>query len=157
MAAKRRQTIRDGILTLIGNEFHRIASGCIMVIFSLTTYLMSYLRHYQTKKSITLQYTYFIGPVMSITMGLFTPTVGMIENKLGLKLSLILGSLLSIWSVIILYLSKNYYIDLFAFFINSLGSSMSALLSRNLMGYFFHIRGKLTGILSVVGSFVSSA
>jgi hypothetical protein len=157
MAAKRRQTIRDGILTLIGNEFHRIASGCIMVIFSLTTYLMSYLRHYQTKKTITLQYTYFIGPVMSITMGLFTPTVGMIENKLGLKLSLILGSLLSIWSVIILYLSKNYYIDLFAFFINSLGSSMSALLSRNLMGYFFHIRGKLTGILSVVGSFVSSA
>ena len=118
---------------------------------------MSYLRHYQTKKTITLQYTYFIGPVMSITMGLFTPTVGMIENKLGLKLSLILGSLLSIWSVIILYLSKNYYIDLFAFFVNSLGSSMSALLSRNLMGYFFHVRGKLTGILSVVGSFVSSA
>ena len=157
LAAKKRQTIRDGILTLIGNEFHRIASGCIMVIFSLTTYLMSYLRHYQTKKTITLQYTYFIGPVMSITMGLFTPTVGMIENKLGLKLSLILGSLLSIWSVIILYLSKNYYIDLFAFFVNSLGSSMSALLSRNLMGYFFHVRGKLTGILSVVGSFVSSA
>ena len=51
MAAKRRQTIRDGILTLIGNELHRIASGCIMVIFSLTTYLMSYLRHYQTKKN----------------------------------------------------------------------------------------------------------
>ena len=156
LVAKRRQTIRDGILTLIGNEFHRIASGCIMVIFSLTTYLISYLRHYQTKKSITLQYTYFIGPVMSITMGLFTPTVGIIENKLGLKLALILGSILHIWSVIILYLSKNYYIDLFAFFINSIGSSMAALLSRNLMGYFFHIRGKLTGILSVVSSFVSS-
>ena len=157
MAAKRRLTIRDGILTLIGNEFHRIAFACIMVIFSLTTYLMSYLRHYQTKKTITLQYTYFVGPVMSITMGLFTPTVGMIENKLGLKLSLILGSLLNIWSVIILYLSKNYYIDLFAFFVNSLGSTVSALLSRNLMGYFFHIRGKLTGILSVIASFVSSA
>ena len=156
MAEKRRQTIRDGILTLIGNEFHRISFGCIMVIFSLTTYLMSYLRHYQTKKSITLQYTYFIGPVMSITMGLFTPTVGMIENKLGLRLSLILGTILNIWSTIILYLSKNYYVDLFAFFINSVGSSMSALLSRNLMGYFFHIRGKLAGILSVVGSFVSS-
>jgi MFS family permease len=157
LAAKRRKTIRDGILTLIGNEFHRISFGCLMVIFSLTTYLMSYLRHYQTEKTITLQYTYFIGPVMSITMGLFTPTVGMIENKLGLKLSLILGSLLNLWSVIILYLSKNYYIDLFAFFINSLGSSVGALLSRNLMGYFFHIRGKLAGILSVVGSFVSSA
>jgi hypothetical protein len=34
---------------------------------------------------------------------------------------------------------------------------MSALLSRNLMGYFFHIRGKLNGVLSVISSLVSSA
>ena len=40
MAAKKRLTIRDGILTLIGNEFHRIAFGCLMIIFSFTTYLM---------------------------------------------------------------------------------------------------------------------
>ena len=34
---------------------------------------------------------------------------------------------------------------------------MGALMSRNLMGYFFHVRGKLAGVLSVVGSLVSSA
>jgi hypothetical protein len=39
--AKKKLTLRDGILTLIGNEFHRIGFGCIMVIFNLTTYLMS--------------------------------------------------------------------------------------------------------------------
>ena len=155
--AKKKLTLRDGILTLIGNEFHRIGFGCIMVIFNLTTYLMSYLRHYQEKKTITLQYTYFIGPVMSITMGLFTPMVGALENKIGLKLAIILGGLLSLWSSVILYLSKNYYIDLFAFFVNSLGSSIGALMSRNIMGYFFHIRGKLSGVLSVIGSLVSSA
>ena len=118
---------------------------------------MSYLPHYQEEKTITFQYTYFLGPIMSITMDLFTPTVGYLEHKLGLKLSIILGSLLNIWFTIILYLSKNYYFDLFAFFINSLGSSMGALMSRNLMGYFFHVRGKLAGVLSVVGSLVSSA
>ena len=155
-AQSKKVTLRDGILTLIGNEFHRIGFGCIMVIFNLTTYLMSYLRHYQEKKTITLQYTYFIGPVMSITMGLFTPTVGVIENKIGLKLSIILGGLLSLWSSVILYYSKNYYFDLFGFFVNSLGSSMGALMTRNLMRYFFHIRGKLSGILSVIGSLVSS-
>ena len=155
--AKKKLTLRDGILTLVGNELHRISFGCLMVIFNLTTYLMSYLRHYQEEKTITLQYTYFIGPIMSITMGLFTPTVGYLEHKLGLKFSIILGSLLNLWFCIILYLSKNYYFDLFAFFINSLGSSMGALMSRNMMGYFFHVRGKLSGILSVVGSLVSSA
>ena len=155
--AKKRATLRDGILTLIGNECHRIGFGCLMVIHNLTTYLMSYLRHYQEEKTITLQYSYFIGPVMSITMGLFTPTVGMLEHKMGLKLCIILGSILCLWSSVILYFSKNYYMDLFSFFVNSLGSSMMALMSRNLMGYFFNVRGKLSGILSVVGSVVSSA
>ena len=155
--AKKKQTLRDGILTLIGNECHRIGFGCLMVIHNLTTYLMSYLRHYQDEKTITLQYSYFIGPVMSITMGLFTPTVGMLEHKMGLKLCIILGSILCLWSSVILYFSKNYYMDLFSFFVNSLGSSMMALMSRNVMGYFFHVRGKLSGILSVIGSLVSSA
>ena len=154
--SKRKQTFKDGILTLIGNEFHRIGFGCLMVIHNLTTYLISYLRHYQDEKSITLQYSYFIGPVMSITMGLFTPCVGIIENKIGLKLSLVLGGILNLWSSVILYFSKNYYFDLFAFFISSLGSGLSVLLSRNLMGYFFHVRGKLSGILSVIGSLVSA-
>lgn len=154
---KTKMTLKDGILTLIGNEFHRIGFGCLMVIHNLTTYLMSYLRHYQEEKTLTLQYTYFIGPVMSITMGLFTPFVGAIENKIGLKLAIILGGILCLWSSVILYLSKNYYFDLFAFFINSCGSSMTALLNRNAMGYFFHIRGKLNGVLSVIGSLVSSA
>lgn len=154
--SKRKQTFKDGILTLIGNEFHQIGFGCLMVIHNLTTYLISYLRHYQDEKSITLQYSYFIGPVMSITMGLFTPCVGIIENKIGLKLSLVLGGILNLWSSVILYFSKNYYFDLFAFFISSLGSGLSALLSRNLMGYFFHVRGKLSGILSVIGSLVSA-
>ena len=34
---------------------------------------------------------------------------------------------------------------------------MMALMSRNLMGYFFNVRGKLSGLLSVIGSVVSSA
>ena len=157
LIAKRKKTLKDGILTLIGNECHRVCFGCVMVIFNLTTYLMSYLRHYQEEKTITLQYTYFLGPIMSITMGLFTPCVGMIENKIGLKFSVILGGVLILWSNLILYFSKSYYVDLFAFFIVALGSAMGSLLSRNLMGYFFHVRGKLSGILSVIGSLVSSA
>ena len=29
-------------------------------------------------------------------------------------------------------------------------------MTRNIMGYFFHVRGKLSGILSVISSLVSS-
>ncbi len=157
MQEKKKKTLRDGILTLLANELHLIGFGCLMVLFNLTTYLISYLRHYQEEKTLTLQYIYFIGPVISITMGVFTPFVGSIESKIGLKLCVVLGGFLCLWSSIILYLSKNYYFDLFAFFINSCGNSMTALLSRNAMSYFFHIRGKLNGVLSVISSLVSSA
>ena len=153
---KTKLSLRDGIKTVIGEQLYNIGLGCFMVIFNLTTYLMSYLRHYQEVKTITLQYSYFIGPVFSITMGLFIPTVGIFENKLGLKLSIILGCILILWSSIILYFSKNYYMDLSGFFINSFGLSMNTLLSRNTMRYFYHIRGKLSGILSVINSLVSS-
>ena len=49
-AAKKRATLRDGILTLIGNQCNSIGFGCLMVIFILTIYLMSYLCLYQEKK-----------------------------------------------------------------------------------------------------------
>ena len=47
LKAQKKKTLRDGILTLIANELHLIGFMCLMVIHNLTTYLMSYLRHYQ--------------------------------------------------------------------------------------------------------------
>ena len=55
----------------------------------------------------------------------------------------------------IIYFSKNYCLDLLGYLKISFGQSLTALTRRNVMGYFFHVRGKLSGIISVINSFVT--
>lgn len=155
--SKKKKIDFDGIMTLIGSQLHSIGFGSVYALMNLHTYLISYLRYYQKgNKTLTLQYIYFISLVMSITRGFFTPFVSFFENKLGLIKSIILGSLIDILGTAVIYFSKNYYLDLFGYFIISLGQSLTALRRRNVMSYFFHVRGKLSGILSVINSFVTS-
>ena len=155
--SKRRKTYFDGIMTLIGSQLHSIGFGSLYALFNLHTYLISYLRYHQKgKKTLTLQYIYFISLVMSIVRGFFTPFVSIFENKLGLIKSIILGALIDTTGTAVIYLSKNYYVDLLGFFIISIGQSLTALRRRNVMSYFFHVRGKLSGIISIINSFVTS-
>ena len=155
--AKKRKIYFDGIMTLVGSQLHSIGFGSVYALMSLHTYLISYLRYYQKgNKTLTLQYIYFIGLVMSISRGVFTPFVSIFENKLGLLKSIILGSLIDMFGTAIIYFSKNYYLDLLGYLIISLGQSLTALRRRNVMSYFFHVRGKLSGIISVINSFVTS-
>ena len=155
--SKKRKTYFDGIMTLIGSQLHSIGFGSLYALFNLHTYLISYLRYHQKgKKTLTLQYIYFISLVMSIVRGFFTPFVSFFENKLGLIKAIILGALIDTAGTGVIYLSKNYYVDLLGFFIISIGQSLTALRRRNVMSYFFHVRGKLSGIISIINSFVTS-
>ena len=155
--AKKKKIYFDGFMTLIGSQIHSIVFGSVYALMNLHTYLISYLRYYQKgNKTLTLQYIYFISLVMSITRGFFTPFVSIFETKLGLIKSIILGSLIDMLGTAIIYFSKNYYLDLLGYLIISLGQSLTALRRRNVMSYFFHVRGKLSGIISVINSFVTS-
>ena len=154
---KKKKTYFDGITTLIGSQIHSIGFGSVYALSNLHTYLISYLRfHQEGEKTLTLQYIYFISLVMSIGRGFFTPFVSFFENKLGLIKAIILGALIDISGTAIIYFSKNYYIDLFGFLIISLGQSLTALRRRNVMSYFFYVRGKLSGIISVINAFITA-
>ena len=86
-------------------------------------------------------------------INLFATTI---EKKLGLKWSIVVGTLIQIISFIILFFSKNYYLDLLAYFV--LGGSVFPLnlMTRNAMFFFFQIRGKLMGASSIVSALRSS-
>ena len=153
---KKKRILKDGIKTLIGTEIRRFTFGSLMTLQSLNPYIISYLRHCQEEKTLTLQYGYFFTLVHLLTLtvfGIFTPAI---QKKVGLRFIILFGGIFDILFCLILYFSKNYYIYLFAQFINALAGSFGGLIGRNLMGYFFAIRGKLNGGLSVVASLVSS-
>ena len=125
-----------------------------LVNFSI--YLISYLYAVQNKKTITLSHSYFISPVLMICYIIINLFVNPIEKKLGLRLSIILGTIINIASYMLLYFSKNFYISLISFGLNSFGCFYIPLEIRNYMSYFFEIIGKLLGTLSIPGALVNS-
>ena len=73
---------------------------------------------------------------------------------MGLKFVILIGSSVDILCCLIFNFSKSYFLDLFAIFLNAFANSPLVLIGRNLMGYFFDIRGRLNGGLSLIDALV---
>ena len=152
-------TFKNGILSIIGAVFHKIVIMSMMVFLGFSTYMISYLRYYQkpNETPITLNYTYFIMPILSITMGLGIPFSGILEFKLGTRLTIIYSSLYLILSSVIQYFSKNFILNLIAIFVFAVGLSLSIIIpGKNACMYFPKRRGMISGILSCISAIISS-
>ena len=105
---KKKRILKDGIKTLIGTEIRSFTFGSLMTLQSLNPYIISYLRHYQDEKTLTLQYGYFFRLVHLLTLtvfGIFTPAI---QKKVGLRFIILFGGIVDILYCFILYVSKNY-------------------------------------------------
>ena len=152
-------TTKNGILSIIGTIFHRLGSMSMMVYLGFSTYMISYLRYYQNEDEtpLTLNYTYFIMPILTITIGIAIPFSGILEFKMGTKLLIIYSSLFLLLSAIIQYFSKVFYLHFFAIFLLALGFSLSIAVSgKNACMYFPTRRGLITGFLSFIQAIFNS-
>ena len=139
-----------GIRNLIVGEINQFILNSHLGLFAVMVYRISYLREFQEEKTLDLQYIYFIPIVFQITMAvinLFSPSL---QKKVGLRGVIIIGLIINISSNIILYFSKKYIIDLLSYFMMAVGFMGLILMSRNVMYFFFEIRGKLLGALSII-------
>jgi len=153
---EQKKILRDSILTLIGTEIFRLGIGSLLVQLGLSTYLISYLRYFQEKKTLTLQHSYFFRLAFILLYNIFSIFTPYIQKKLGFRIIVIFIGLFGTLYYFILYISKNFYLSLFSHFLCAISVSFALLIERNLMGYFYEIRGRLNGGLSVINSLISS-
>jgi hypothetical protein len=153
---EQKKILKDSIMTLIGTEIFRLGINSLLVELGLSTYLISYLRFFQDKKTLTLQYSYFFRLAMLLVMNIFGIFTPYIQKKLGFRIVVIFIGVSGTLFYFILYLSTNYYLSLFSHFLSAVSNSFALLIERNLMGYFYEIRGKLNGGLAVINSLISS-
>ena len=154
-----KNTLKNGILSIVAAVFHKLVIMPMMIFLGLSTYMISYLRYYQgpNETPISLNYSYFIMPILSITMGFGIPFSGMLEFKLGTKLAIVYSSLFLILSSVIQYFSKRIALNLLAIFTFALGFSLCiALPGKNACMYFPTRRGMITGFLSFISALFSS-
>ena len=152
-------TIKNGIFSIIGAVFHKLVIMPMMVFLGLSTYMISYLRYYQEpgENPISLNYTYFIMPILSVTMGIGIPFSGLLEFKVGTRLAIAYSSLFLLLSSVIQYFSKRIALNLFSIFTFAVGFALSiAITGKNACMYFPTRRGMISGFLACISAAFSS-
>ena len=146
-------TTKNGMLSIIGAVFHGLGLMSMMVYMGFSTYMISYLRYFQNddEKPLSLNYTYFLMPILNITIGIGIPFSGVLEFKLGTRLLILYSSFYLILCCIIQYFSKVVFLNFFAIFLFAIGFSLSvAVTTKNACMYFPKSRGLITGILALI-------
>jgi Na+/melibiose symporter-like transporter len=133
---EQKKILKDSIKTLIGTEIFRLGIHSLLVQLGLSTYLISYLRFFQDKRTLTLQHSYFFRLTVLLVMnilGIFTPYI---QKKIGFKIVLFFTGVSGTLFYLILYLSTNYYLSLCSHFLGAVSFSFSLLIERNLIFIF---------------------
>ena len=151
-----KKLLRDAIINLISMRIYMFGIATFMTLANLITYLLSYLRGLQGEyKTITLQDSYIFS-IVSIVFGVVQIIAPAIQNKLGLRYSVIVGTFVILFAILLIYFSRLFILDILGYFILALGCYCLPLLDRNFLYYFYEIRGKLIGALSLVSALESA-
>jgi MFS family permease len=154
--SKQKKLIRDAIINLLSLRIYLFGFGAFGILGNLLTYVLSYLRGLQGEhKTITLQDSYIFS-IVSIVFGVVQIIAPAIQNKLGLRYSVIVGTFVILFAILLIYFSRLFILDILGYFILALGCYCLPLLDRNFLYYFYEIRGKLIGALSLVSALESA-
>ena len=125
---EQKKILKDSIKTLIGTEIFRLGIHSLLVQLGLSTYLISYLRFFQDKRTLTLQHSYFFRLTVLLViniLGIFTPYI---QKKLGFRTVVIFIGVSGTLYYLILYISTNYYLSLFSHFLSAISNSFALLI-----------------------------
>ena len=146
------------IFSCISNIFFNIGAMFCFVLGQFSVYITSYF-HYQNV-DINMHYGNFIMPVLMLCLSLSVPLGGLLEKKLGMRLTLLISSILI---EILLFIFINQVNKLFSLILVILiGMSIGlgiAIPGKNLCYYYPKRRGLIGSLtqssMILIGSFIS--
>ena len=137
------------ILSFLGGILYNICSGSCIALGNFNVYLTSYI-HY-THSSIDMQYGYFIIPLMAFSLSIFIPIGGILENKIGLHLSLLTSSCLLELFIFIFINQANILYSYILIILMGLSCGLGAAIPRKNCCFYYPEKKAL--ILSLMSSF----
>lgn len=146
------EEIRYSILIPI--IFHQFLMAAVTANISFQTYIISYLYHYEN--DLDQNKSYFLTPCFILGSYLFAPFGGVLEKKLGLKLSIIIADLIVFFGDALMLCTKLYGIYYICFIIFGMGYSLSIILLTKIVCKDSSKKGIMNGILSIGTAFGAS-
>ena len=152
---RKKNYIIKGLSSIISCIIHTCGFYSIFILGHTVVYLISFRRYYNPK--LTFSHGYFLFPIMNFTLSLTISVGGIIEKKIGGKKTIFLSSLILCLSFIAMYFSRNLYFDYIIMSFIGFGIAIGIKLSkRNACSFFMYRKALISGIVTLVPSFVSA-
>ena len=146
-----------GISTVFGAILVNLIAGSIFGLCTLVVYQISYIKGIDKDNFITIDHIAFYYPFEVIFQCLSAFLSGIIEKKIGLQLTNLLGFSILGLGYFIMFLSKNFFIDILSMIVGGIGTGIIYYPStKNACLWFIDHSGIVIGILETMislGSF----
>lgn len=152
---KQKKYILKGISSIFSCIIHSCGYYSVFILGHTVVYLISFRRHYNP--NLTFSHGYFLFPIMNLSLSLTITIGGIIEKKIGGKKTIFLSSLVLILSFAVMYFSRNLFLDYILMGFIGFGIAIGIKLGkRNACSYFMKKKALISGIVTLVPSFVSA-
>ena len=149
-----------GVSTVVGAILVNFMAGSIYGLCTVIVYQISYIKGEDPNNFITVDHIDFYYPLEIIFQCLSSFLSGILEKNLGLHLTNLLGFFLLGLGYFIMFLSKNFFIDLLSMIVGGIGNGIIYYPStKNACLWFMDHNGLIIGILETtisLGSFFFS-
>ena len=152
---RKKKHIIKGISSIISCIFHTCGFYSVFILGHTVVYLISFRRHYNP--NITFSHGYFLFPIMYFIISLTIPLGGVVEEMIGGKKTMFVSSLILCLSFSVMYFSRNLFIDYILMSFIGLGIAFGIKITkRNACSYFMKRKALISGIVTLIPSFVSA-
>jgi len=157
---KQRGTIYllKGLSTVLGAILVNLVVGSIFGLCTLAVYEVSYIKGKDKDNFITIDHLAFYYPFEVIFQTLSSFMTGMIEKKLGLHLTNLIGFTILGLGYFTMYLSENFFIDILSMILGGIGTGIIYYPStKNACLWFIEHNGIVIGVIETMislGSFL---
>jgi MFS family permease len=141
--------------TLIGSIIFNLSLSPLTPITSLSVYITSYIHIKQ--KWVTMHYGNFFVTINQISMTLMGSIAGILENKIGFYNTILIGSIITIISLLGFYYIQDIYLFYFFICLMGIGNGLCIPLPmKNLLLYIPEKKGLFSSLMMIPQVFFSS-
>ena len=142
-------------LSLLSAIIYQLGSSMVVSIGNFSVYFISYIHYKDTW--VSMQYGNIMAPIILLLLAIFSPLSGLIEKRIGPRLTLLISSIIVEVCFILYYYQRNLWIFYTISFFIGIGSGLSAGVPlKNVCRYFPKRKGFINSIIIFLGGLASS-
>ena len=144
------------ILSFISAAIYQLGFNIILESCNFTVYFLSYIRYKQTW--VDMNYGNLMRPVVLLVLAIFSPLSGAMEHFCGLRISLLISSIVIEVGFVLLYFQRNLWYFYSLTLLLGIGSGLSTqILVKNACFFYPDKKGLISASIFSIGTIFSSS